>query len=324
MQIKDFFKTFFKEKEEGQCSFLSSLVFDYNNNVFLCPYSKDFIFENDFNGIWLDIDKLLQKRNEYLSNLELQNQCKTCKFKKVENNTFSTFEYLYLANWKYCYLNCSYCNAPKEEDLVKAKHFDVYNSICQLADRGLISKNTKIIFEAGDATVHPEFDKIMYYFINSGFTNIVVNTPAMRFCESICEAIAKNICEVVISFDSGCPFIYEKVKGQNKFDVAIANIKRYLSFQLPSEKRVALKYTLINGVNDNQKELLDCFMLSRDLGVKKLAIDIDDKWFEQIKYSVPQYLKELLLFINRMSDYNNFEIELSPKIAIIYGDIKEN
>ena len=207
---------------------------------------------------------------------------------------------------------------------MKAKHYDIYNTIFQLVDKGLVNKKTKIIFESGDATVHPEFDKIMYYFINNEIENIVINTPAMRFCESIAEAISKNMCEVVVSFDSGCPYIYEKVKGQNKFDIAISNIKRYLEFQLPSEKRVVLKYTLINGVNDNQKELLDWFILSRDLGVKKLAVDIEDKWFEQVQFSTPQYLKELLLFIKSMSEYNNFEIEFSKKIDIIYDAIKEN
>ena len=38
------------------------------------------------------------------------------------------------------------------------------------------SKNTKIIFECGDATLHPEFDKLMYYFINIDMKDITIQS----------------------------------------------------------------------------------------------------------------------------------------------------
>lgn len=326
MEADNFLEKIFKKTSLQSCKYLcSSIVFDYKNNVKLCPYTDEFIIKENYDGIWLDIDLLNKKKIEYIeqNKNETSSACIDCPLKKIKSfkNKMSV-QTLILSNWKYCYLNCSYCNSPKEEDLVKANHYDLYNTIVQLVDSNIISTKTKIIFDAGDATVHPEFDKLMYYFINMGFENIIVNSPAMRYCESIAEAIGKNICNLVVSFDSGCPYIYERVKGINKFDIAISNIKRYLDFQLPSEKRIALKYTLVNGVNDNQKELLDWFMLARDLGVKKLSFDIEDKWFNQLKHSVPQYLKELLFFVKNMSVYNNIEIEYSDKIDSVYNSIK--
>ena len=326
MESNNFLGKIFKKTSLQSCKYLcSSIVFDYKNNIKLCPYSNEFIIKENYDGIWLDIDYLNKKKQEYIdqNQKEISSVCVYCHLKKIKLlKRKNPVETLILSNWKYCYLNCSYCDSPKEEDLIKAKHYDLYNTIVQLFDSNIIDTKTKIIFESGDATIHPEFDKLMYYFINMGFQHIVVNSPAMRYCESIAEAIGKNICNLIVSFDSGCPYIYERVKGVNKFDIAISNIKRYLGFQLPSEKRVALKYTLVNGVNDNQKELLDWFMLARDLGVKKLAFDIEDKWFNQLKHSVPQYLKELLVFVKNMSVYNNIEIEYSDKIDSVYNSIK--
>lgn len=329
MQFINSFEKFLKKDNVPSCKFFcESLIFDYENKIKLCPYTEYGVIEDKFDGIWLDVNSLSNKRKNFIDEFisgKYSQKCADCSFKILERKCNNSYiKNLILSNWKYCYLNCTYCSSPKEENLVKAGHYDVYNSIYELFNKGLITTKTNFIFEAGDATVHPEFDKIMYYLINLGVENIIVNTPAMRYCESISEAIAKNICELVVSFDCGCPYIYQKVKGLNKFDIAVANIKRYLEFQLPSEMRVTLKYTIVSGVNDNQKEILDWFMLARELGIKKLAIDIDEKWFNELKIFVPQYLEELLEFINNMSIYNNIEIKFCDKVDVIYKSIKRS
>lgn len=234
------------------------------------------------------------------------------------------FKYLYLSQWKNCYLNCSYCTKPKQNDLIAANHYDILPSIQRLIDNKLINKKTKIIFECGDACIHPEFDKILFFFINYEMEDIEIHTPAMRYCESISEAIAKNIGKVIVSFDSGCPYIYEKIKNVNKFDIAVCNLKRYLSYQEPDEKRVLLKYVIIKGVNDNKKEILDWFMLAGDFGVKKLVLDIEYNFFEEIRHNIPYYIKELLVFAVNISVYNNLEIEFYDRVNILYKSFNKD
>ena len=327
----NFFKQINKYQNNNNhkyCKYINeSIIFDYKNNVKFCPYSNLGIITSKFDGIWLDIEKLKKIKSEsinIINSINCPSTCKTCEYFSVnKKNENDGIKYLYLSNWKNCYLNCSYCDFPKEEDLIKASHYDVFQSIKQLIDSKLIDVNTTIIFNCGDATIHPEFDKLLYYFINYEMKKIIINTPAMRYCESISEAIAKNIAEVIIPFDSGCPYIFEKIKGSNKFDIVISNIKRYLAFEEPSEKRVILKYTILNGINDNQKELLDWFMLARDLGIKKLTIDIDKKWYNQIKDSIPQYLKELVIFIKTMSEYNEIKIDFCDRTNFIYNTVNK-
>ena len=262
----------------------SFLLFDYSNKIKTSVENLEF----DFNGLWVDVEQL--------------------------KSSFNSIDRLILANWKCCFLNCSYCYEQKTDDLNTVEHFDIFPVVQQLIDSGLVKKETQICFSCGDATLHPEFDKLMYFLINYGMKDIVVHTSAMRFCQSIADAMISNIIKITISLDSGCPYIYEKIKGINKYDIAVANIKRYLEFEDKSSKKVILNYVLCNGVNDNKKEVLDWFMFSRNLGVKKLSIDIDEKWYNEVKNSVPYYLSELIMFVKELSDINNFEIEFTSKI----------
>ena len=283
------FSNLFCRKEQKQ---KIGLEFTFDEKVKV--YSKE-IYEFDFNGLWLDIDKI--------------------------KSIVSSLDYVVLSHWKCCFLSCSYCVEKKTDDLNTIKHFDIMPIIEQLIDNGLITRNTQIIFGCGDATLHPEFDKLMYHLTNFGMKDIIINTSAMRHCHSIAEAMIKNVAKILVSLDSGCPYIYERVKGINKYDIAIANIKRYLEFENPSSKQVIINYVLLNGVNDNKKEILDWFMFSRNLGVKKLSIDIEEKWYNQIDV-IPEYLKEIIVFTKELSKFNNLEIEFSKRISNLYEKIQ--
>jgi hypothetical protein len=93
----------------------------------------------------------------------------------------------------------------------------------------------------------------------------------------------------------------------------IDTVKRYVSVESKSSKNVILNYTLVQGVNDNKKEIIDWFMLSRNLGVKKLSVDITDKWYDSIEV-VPTHLREIISFVRELSELNRFEIEFSEKM----------
>ena len=283
------FKNQFRKKDQKQ---KVGLEFTFDEKVKVISSE---ILEFNFNGLWLDIDKL--------------------------KSLVSSLDYVVLSHWKCCFLSCSYCVEKKTDDLSTVKHFDIMPIIEQLVDNGLITKHTQIIFGCGDATLHPEFDKLMYYLINIGMKDVVINTSAMRHCHSIAEAMMKNITKLVVSLDAGCPYIYERVKGINKYDIAVANIKRYLEFENTSSTQVVINYVLLNGINDNKKEILDWFMFSRNLGVKKLSIDIDEKWYNLLD-TIPEYLKEILVFTKELSEFNNLEIEFSHRMSNLYEKIQ--
>lgn len=301
-------------KKNSNCKFIdNTLFFDNQNKVKFCPYFNECEAVENLDGLWLDIGAIEKKRIELKNNPP--DKCKNCSLKQIASNHKSK---LYLANWHYCYVNCSYCKYPKQEDLIQAKHYDAYPYIIQLMEKQFLTKKTKIIFECGDACVHPEFDKIMYYFLNNEFKDIEINTPAQRFCESIAEGIARNTTKLIVSFDSGCQYIYHRIKRINKYDIAINNIKRYLQYQMPSKKNVILKYTIVQGINDNKKEPLDMFILARDMGINKLIFDIEKDFYEKSLNCVPTHIKEMMIFIKSMAKYNAFDIEFARRLNVLY------
>ena len=283
------FSNLFCKKEQRQ---KVGLEFTYDGKVKI--FSNQ-VYEFDFNGLWLDIEKI--------------------------KSLVSSLDYVILSHWKCCFLNCLYCVEKKTDDLNTINHFDIMPIIEQLIDSGLINKETQIVFSCGDATLHPEFDKLMYYLTNYGMKDIVIHTSAMRHCQSIADAMIKNIVKVIVSLDSGCPYIYGRVKGINKYDIAVENIKRYLEFETPSSKQVIINYTFLSGINDNKKEVLDWFMFCRNLGVKKLSVDIEEKWYNTLD-TIPDYFEEILIFTKELSDFNNLEIEFSQRMSDLYERVQ--
>ncbi len=267
----------------------NGIIFTENKTIKII---SDDTTEFNYNGLWLDIDKV----KAYTQHLD----------------------YVILSHWKCCFLSCVYCREKKTDNLTKIKYFDIFPIIGQLIDENLITTETKIIFECGDATLHAEFDKLMFFLMNYGMKDIEINISAMRFCESIEKGMKKNIAKVIITIDSFNPNIYEKIKGLNRVDIAVSNIKKYIEAQNKSAKQVILKYTLVQNANDNKEEILNWFNYAKDLGIKKIAIDIDEKWYNSINDEFSKHITELVVYTKNLSDSNKIDIKLTDRIKAIY------
>lgn len=323
--LSDIFSKFNNKKNYSFCKFIcESVYFDYDNSVKLCPYNNLGLINENFDGIWFDTEKFMEERKNCINLMTAKNLpscCSDCihldKTGKIKIK--QALKYIYFSDWKFCYVNCSYCKRPKTDDFIKAKHYDILPSIKQMIDKKLLNTKTKFVFECGDACVHPEFDKIIYFLLDYEAKNIIVNTPALRYCQSISDMISKNSGEVIITFDAGTKFTFNKIKGLDRFDEAVNNIKKYVSHQEPDEKRVILKFTMLEGINDNEKEILEWFILSRDLKIKKLLFEIESTWYKKIKNSVPKYIKDIIIFVKNMADYNNISLEFGVMTQAIYN-----
>ncbi len=323
--LSDIINKFKPKKNYPFCKFVSeSLFFDYDNSVKLCPYNNMGLINENFDGIWFDTEKFIGERkncSDIMASNELPSCCHDCINLKETGNIKlkQQLKYIFFSNWKFCYVNCSYCSRPKTDNFIQAKHYDILPLIKQLIDKKLINTKTKFIFECGDACVHPEFDKTVYFLLNYEAKNIIVNTPALRYCQSISDIISKNAGQVIITLDAGTKFTYNKIKGLDRFDEAVNNIKKYSSHQEPDEKRVILKFTMLEGINDNEKEILEWFILSRNLKIKKLFFEIENTWYSKIKNSVPKYVKDIIIFVKDMADFNNISLEFGDMTQAIYN-----
>lgn len=78
----------------------------------------------------------------------------------------------------------------------------------------------------------------------------------------------------------------------------------------------------MKGINDNNKEFLDFFIKSKNFGIKKLYLDIEQNWFEKLTISPQNYINDIILFAENISKMNDFDIEFSPKVKLLRSIIK--
>ena len=316
------------EKKFISCEWLENgIIFDHANIIRVCCEQSHegkgrYILEDSFNGLWLDIDKILNNKqvlkNKIRNNI-IPDSCKGCQFLKndfwKEKKVFSN---ILLTHWSNCNTRCIYCPAVRDNNLKDANHYNIIPIIEQLIDAKLVNQDTKFSIAGGESTIYPEFDKLLYFLIDYGIKNININSSGIKYSPSIADAISKNLAEIVISIDAASSFLYKLIKGTDTFNIVIENVKRYLDYQQIGEKRVILKFILLKGYNDNKKDLLDWFMLCSNIGIKKLALDIDIAWYNEMQANIPSYVIDLVLFAKEMSKLNNIELDLYDRACIIY------
>ena len=65
-------------------------------------------------------------------------------------------------------------------------------------------------------------------------------------------------------------------------------------------------------------------MLCKNLGVKRLAVDLDIAWYNEIQRNIPDYVKSLIIFVKEMSEINNVQLDLYDRADKIYKMIKNS
>ena len=150
-------------------------------------------------------------------------------------------------------------------------------------------------------------------------TNIVINTTALRFCQSVADAIGKDCAKIYVPIDAGSRYQMDKIKQLDKYTIVLLTVNRYRMYQEKNQKNIVFRYTLIKGINDNTEEILQFFLLTKNAEVKKFCLDIDDKWFYEVRYSSPDFLNEIISFTLKLAKINNYSFEFSDKIKYLYS-----
>lgn len=320
------------KKKFKSCVWLEhGIIFDHGGLVRnCCEQSHEgkgrFIIDDSFNGIWLDIDKINSNkqilRNQVRNGI-IPDSCKGCQFLVDDYwDDEVYFSNVLLTHWTDCNTRCVYCPAVRDNKLSSETVFNIIPIINQMYNNNIIDKETYFSIAGGESTIYPEFDKLIYHLMDMGIHKININTSAIRFRPSIVDAISHSCAEVVVSIDAAYDKLYKKIKGTDTFDVVIKNLKKYIEAQIIGEQRVILKMILLNGFNDNKREVLDWFMLCLSLGVRKLALDVDIAWYNKIKDNIPKYLTDIILFAKKMADINNVDLVLYDRADIIYKTSK--
>ena len=174
----------------------------------------------------------------------------------------------HFSHCRLCNAKCIYCSDIQGGGPI---NYDVYPVISDLIEKGYYQAGGEATLQGGEPTLMKNFDALVDLLTKNG-TNIRVHTNALKYSETVENALKKNMGLVVTSLDCGCSSTFFKIKQVDAFDIVCSNIGKYVS---ASSKNVIVKYILIPGYNDNIKEIDLFFKLINNLGVKNTALDID-------------------------------------------------
>lgn len=138
-----------------------------------------------------------------------------------------------------------------------------------------------------------KYTKQDFQFLSSGieFSHII---------EKILSEGKGNIC---ISIDSWNRELYKKIKRVDKFDQVVENCKKYYNAcKSIQPKAISLKYIMIKGLNDTQKDIDEFVKLAKNIGIKKITLDLDHKNRGNKNFSVPEYYYNLFEYFKNIPD----------------------
>jgi len=175
----------------------------------------------------------------------------------------------------------------KYENCVKSPYPQIVTEIAHLLKKEEKLENTFIIVSPGEITLSPHKD---IFLSIASISKTMFNTNAHIFDEKLADTIKKYNGAVGLSVDSGTRETYRLVKGCDMFDKVIENLYKYLQYG-----SIRLKYVILPGINDGDKDIKGIIALLRKLSLNTLTLATD---FEMVYragiYSVSKFIENLI------------------------------
>lgn len=300
--------TFYPQKIESCCS-------GFQGPIFL---------ENPTNKVELDWEEIKRKKLEFIKRLEnndVPDDCMRCPYlkqgKTPENEDFR-YSKIFLNHFTHCNCKCVYCARLRfyHRDYTEvSKSPDFYHvlpmlkSLFALGEEEINKKQMKIDFQGGDLCVLDEFEDIMEFFIEQDFKRIDLTTNNIVYQPVIERCLRENRCVLISSLDCGCRETYRKIKGVDKFDVYIDNLRRYAAVA-ENTHRFLISYIIIQKFNDNLEEAQKFLNLMKELGMVKIRLEIDynDLFGYKGDFVIPKHYYEIFDLFNDFAANNNMTI----------------
>lgn len=194
------------------------------------------------------------------------------------NNKINNIE---IFHWNQCNCACVYCGNRNETHLKitekkgKSEFVDLYKILKSFIKEKRFAENVNVSFVGGEPTLLKEFPDILKLFIKQNYKLHILTNGILY--EKLFAKSLKHSKEnyMTISLDCGRKEMFKKIKGVDKFDNVIKNIKRYIKDSGENSKNLIIKYILIEGLNDNKEEIISWLELCKELGVKTLHPTIE-------------------------------------------------
>ena len=280
------------------------------------------ILQENFTGNNFDIDRIFKLKNKF-RRLHKQgkiytncNNCPSLKYEAWDERNY--IDSIYISHWTACNSNCIYCYSANHPDEFKNNGYKLINLIKELTQKGILKRDSKVLFGGGEPALLDEFDDIINYLLDSGFQDIRVHSSGINYIPCLQRGLTEGKIHLTISVDAGSKEVYEKIKKIDAYERVRENIRTYSVFRMKNgESNVSAKYIIIPGVNDTKEEIEKWLIANKDDGLSYTILDIEENWYLEHKDNIPEKIYELLKYAKKRSLELNTHFELYERIESI-------
>ena len=265
------------------------------------------ILIDNYKGAMIDWNKFFKEKRR-MRELNKQGitleRCRGCIFlKEREWDDEDYINYMVFNHWTLCNCKCRYCFTNGQSEFFnKRKSYNMFPVIKKLADMGKIRGGGEIGFGGGEPALLEEFEPMVNLLLDCGCDNIRVHSSCVKYSPAIERGLREGKLTLVCSVDSGCAETYENIKRVKFFDKVWENLAQYASKQGENKYKAKTKYIIFPEYNDNKAEFDKFFELTLKAGIKSMVLDVEGGWYENNKYSVPDYIYELLDYASKKTE----------------------
>lgn len=277
---------------------LHQIVFDQTDIKPCCETSMNnnvIKFVEDFDGFKFDIKQYIEKRQIYIEKFKSNNiplSCQHCPLIKEsewdENNIY--FDRIIMANIAKCSCNCIYCVYTHDNPNLKSfynskKAYDIKPILLNLRNQNLLKDNFILIIGGGECTEFPKGElEWLLYFASACNGKIQILSSGIKYSKAIEQILKAGKVELCISPDAGTRKTYEEIKRVKAFNLVWDNLKNYIIASFGnSSARIEVKYIIIPGINDNEKEIKAFIKKCKEIKCQNIHIDVEHYWYKENK-----------------------------------------
>ncbi len=198
-----------------------------------------------------------------------------------------------------CNSKCIHCSYWKNKKTIFLDKKIIFKTIIILKKQGLKS----VMVSGGEPFLHPNISEIVSY-LNKKKLKIKFATNGICLDE-IKPEVLKLINDFSISLDSSNKKTYLNIRGINKFDQVISNLKKLKRLN----KNIKLSFLI---QKQNYKEIPSFLDLCNKLKIKDISFLVPNKQGDFNKNCYDNY-KEMILSSEEIKE---FEVKILPKIKL--------
>ena len=255
------------------CTRLGKWLFFESNSFVMCTvfkrYPRLFVTGTIHERIekWKDFSEKLIAANQ----IDAPNKCLNCHFLKYgfypRQAKVMNLRFVQDLAMDSCNLRCFYCSSVSKNkfkgNMKKTGYstYDVVKALSEMPNYVESGEDFTVTFSNGEFCANKYHDEIVEVLLHNEWRiELVSNFSIYR--EKLAQLMETGrIYRVITSIDSGTRETFKRIKGNDRFDIVIENLRKY-----PIHKtKMCLKYIILEGINDNETDIDGFIKIAKDV-----------------------------------------------------------